>query len=147
MKQLAGNALTSGETIATSNGPPGGVPPGEKRKEPSPGELVESPAEAKLLEAIEAFSLPTAVVQHTILDSQGRVVSRADFAYPGKKIAIFVDGYEYHVDKERWQKDMEQMNVLISVGWKPLRFPAKKVLNDPEACVRQIRQILDQQIH
>ena len=64
-----------------------------------------------------SFSLPTPTLQHTIFDNQVRIISRADFSYPEKKIAIFVDGYEYHSDKERWQRDMEQMNILISVGW------------------------------
>jgi hypothetical protein len=47
--------------------------------------------------------------RNVIIDKEGQVISRADFAYPKKKIAVYVDGYQYHSDPERWQKDLEQM--------------------------------------
>jgi ATP-dependent helicase YprA (DUF1998 family)/rubrerythrin len=115
------------------------------RPQAKPEELVESPAEMKLLEAMETFGLPQPEAQHVITDKEGTVVSRADFAYPKKNIAIFVDGYQYHSDPQRWQKDLEQMNKLILIGWKALRFPAEKVLKDPESCVRKIKELLEEQ--
>jgi len=133
------------ESITTPTKQPAELEKEGERPQTQPKELVESPAEMKLLEAMEAFGLPQPEAQHVIIDQEGKVISRADFAYPKKRIAIFVDGYQYHSEPQRWQKDLEQTNMLISIGWKPLRFPAEKVLKDPENCVRRIRQLLEEQ--
>lgn len=115
----------------------------DERPKAKPKDWTESPAEDKLLQAIEAFDLPDPTGQHTIQDHEGNIISRADFAYPSKKIAIFVDGYTYHSNPQRWQKDLDQTNKLISLGWKPLRFPATKIMKDAEGCIRQIKKILE----
>jgi ATP-dependent helicase YprA (DUF1998 family) len=122
--------------IGSSAGVPQ-APSGSARED-----LTESPPEKTLLDAITAFHLPQPEPQHVIVDKGGAPFTRADFAYPEKRIAIYVDGYEPHSDRQRWEKDMEQMNKLVQLGWKPLRFPAKKVVSNAEDCVRDIENLL-----
>jgi len=145
MKELSRKKPSPGETRKTmpKQDKPEKTKEKDERPKAKPEDWTESPAEDRLLQAIEAFGIPNPTGQHTIQDHEGNIISRADFAYPNKKIAIFVNGYTYHSNPQRWQKDLAQTNELISLGWKPLRFPATKVMKDAGDCVRQIKELLE----
>ncbi|MGH8961530.1 MAG: endonuclease domain-containing protein [Jatrophihabitantaceae bacterium] len=52
----------------------------------------------------------------------GDLIGVVDIALPDKKIAIEVDGWAYHSDVERFQRDRTRQNDLVALGWTILRF-------------------------
>ncbi len=54
-----------------------------------------------------------------IRDRDGRLVARADFAYPDLKIAIEYDSYAHHVGKEALVRDSARRNAVVALGWLP----------------------------
>ncbi|HEY8300692.1 MAG TPA: type IV toxin-antitoxin system AbiEi family antitoxin domain-containing protein [Jatrophihabitans sp.] len=65
-----------------------------------------------------------------------------DVAFPALRIAIEIDGYEYHSREGRFQTDRTRQNVLIAAGWRVLRFTWADLDQRPWLVVRQIRQLL-----
>lgn len=75
--------------------------------------------------------------------SGGRLVARVDFAYPAQRLAIEVDGYEFHHGKARWQRDLERRSTLALLGWRVMHVTAAdfadrhRVLTRVEAALEQ----------
>lgn len=51
---------------------------------------------------------------------------------------IECDGYEYHSDKEAFQRDKTRDRDLLANGYIPIHFTGSEILNDPEKCVCQV---------
>lgn len=49
---------------------------------------------------------------------------RLDFAIPSHKVAIEVDGFEFHRNRMQFDNDRVRQNALISAGWKIVRITA-----------------------
>lgn len=62
---------------------------------------------------------------------------RVDFAFPSDKIAIELDGYEYHNSKEQFTKDRQRQREMELGGWRFIRFSGSEIYHNTEACVRQ----------
>lgn len=62
---------------------------------------------------------------------------RVDFAFPDDKIAVELDGYEYHNSKEQFTNDRKRQREMEAAGWRFIRFSGSEVYNNAEACVRQ----------
>jgi very-short-patch-repair endonuclease len=61
---------------------------------------------------------------------------RLDFAIPHRKIAIEIDGYKYHSDKETFIRDRDRHRDLEEAGWRITRFAGKRACDEPDQCVR-----------
>jgi very-short-patch-repair endonuclease len=69
----------------------------------------------------------------------GRIVSRADFAFPAEKVAVFCDGARYHLQQDQWQRDLRQRRQLVRLGWRCLAFTGAEILEDAgRKCVQEI---------
>lgn len=64
-----------------------------------------------------------------------------DLAFPDVRVAIEVDGYEYHGTKEAWHRDMAKTNDLQLDDWIVLHLKWED-LADPEALVQRVRAAL-----
>lgn len=54
-----------------------------------------------------------------------------DLAFPDVKLAIEVDGWQYHGKfKSGFQKDRQRQNLLTIHGWRILRFFYKEIMNE-----------------
>lgn len=62
---------------------------------------------------------------------------RVDFAFPDEKIAVELDGYEYHNSKEQFTNDRKRQREMELVGWRFIRFSGSEVYKDTDACVKQ----------
>jgi ATP-dependent helicase YprA (DUF1998 family) len=103
----------------------------------------ESPIELALLKAIRSAGLPEPIKQHEIYDGQGRLVTRADFAYTTpRRILIYADGMEFHSSLRQRIHDGRQSNLLQADGWIVLRFLGPQILSEPHVCVAQLRTAL-----
>ena len=76
--------------------------------------------------------------QHEIRDLDGSLVSRADFAFPKIKYAVYCDGRQWHLREDRWQRDLRQRNKLTELGWNFSVFTGSEIYSDPEGCARQV---------
>jgi very-short-patch-repair endonuclease len=71
--------------------------------------------------------------QHPVLDGKYRL----DFALPGQKIGIELDGYAWHSDRKTFTKDRARQRELELDGWRLIRFSGSEINASPEDCVRQ----------
>jgi very-short-patch-repair endonuclease len=98
----------------------------------------DSALEVKLLRVLRSAGLPEPVAQFHVRD-RGRVIARVDFAYPEYKLAIEVDGYEFHSRKADWQRDRTVQNALTLRGWRVLRVTNEDVDRHPNDVIDQVR--------
>ena len=101
-------------------------------------EKAESELESRLLELRVRFDLPQLTVQYEVWSS-GRCVARVDAADPAIKLAIEVDGFEFHSTPEAFQRDRTRQNELVALGWTVLRFTWTDVTQHPERVATTIR--------
>ena len=72
-------------------------------------------------------------------------VTLPDFAFPSLQIAIYCDGYEFHSERNPFQKDRQQSRALQLRGWLVLRFAGSEIMNDTAAVVLTIEQAIQRQ--
>ncbi len=111
-----------------------------------------APAAARLLRAAgEGGASEAERMLHRLLRSAGltrwrpHVVScgyEIDVAFVADRVAIEVDGWAWHRDVERFNRDAQRQNTLMNAGWRVLRFTWHHLHNDPEAVLAQIRTAL-----
>ena len=102
----------------------------------------ESPAEAVLGEVIRATpGLERIVPQYRICRSDGSLISRADFAVPELKYAIYVDGACWHLNGRGWRRDRRLRGELSKLGWTITVFGASEV---ESVCGQCIERVLEQ---
>jgi very-short-patch-repair endonuclease len=102
----------------------------------------ESVLEARLLRLLAEARLPAPARQYEIWDA-GRLVARADFAYPDSRVVIEADGYAYHSGRAAWQRDLIRHNALVALGWRVLRFSWPDVLHRGRYVVDRVRAMRD----
>ncbi len=103
----------------------------------------ESPLELTLLRSIRTAGLPEPLKQHELRDSQGRVITRADFAYvTPRRVLLYADGLQFHSSLRQRIHDVRQTNLLQAEGWRVMRFLGPQIRANPTDCVRQIRAAL-----
>lgn len=77
---------------------------------------------------------------------------RIDFAVteipdtPLLKIAIELDGQDWHKTKEQRQSDYKRQRYLERKGWKFIRFTGVDVYNEPQACVQETIELIQEYI-
>ena len=86
--------------------------------------------EPRMARLLRAQGLPPAAFQHRVLHGR-RFVARVDFAYPGRRIAVEVDGWEAHATPGALQGDLDRQNALVALGWTVLRFTWADVVRRP----------------
>jgi len=101
----------------------------------------ESPLEGRFIRLLSREGLPPPQRQYVIL-ADGVFVARVDFAYPGHRLAIEVDGYAYHSGKRRWEKDLERRNAIEAEGWRVLNLTKRHIDDDGSETARMIRRII-----
>jgi very-short-patch-repair endonuclease len=69
---------------------------------------------------------------------------RFDFAWPGRRVAVEVDGGIYsrgrHVRGSGFERDAEKRNAAVTAGWRVLHFTPRQVKSG--AAVREIEALL-----
>ena len=99
----------------------------------------ESHLENKILRILLAAGLPTPVRQYEI--KAGDFLARVDFAYPHVKLAIEVDGFKYHRDRDPFHNDRRRDTRLASLGWHVIRVTDRDA-KDPSDFIEAVRRRL-----
>ncbi len=86
----------------------------------------ESPAELKFAEALvhSDDTLHNRPVPQFVVSRY-----RIDFAWPALKLAVEIDGMEFHGNQPAFIADRKRTRFLESQGWRVIRFAAKEVLS------------------
>lgn len=75
--------------------------------------------------------------------SNYRVVTQAgafylDAGFPGQRLGLEADGYEFHSSRDAFGRDRARHNALLLAGWRELHF-TWDMLADADAVVRDVR--------
>lgn len=65
-----------------------------------------------------------------------------DIAFPEVMLAIEVDGRAFHSDATAFQADRTRQNLLVSEGWRVLRFTWHDITQRPDHVLRQVAEQL-----
>lgn len=63
---------------------------------------------------------------------------RLDFAIPNKRIAIELDGHDFHKTKYQRTQDAQRDRWLFGEGWSVLRFTGSEIYKDLDGCIDEI---------
>lgn len=108
-------------------------------------DLIESgcQSELELWGYTKVFNVPElrgAIRQRTIVVA-GEVF-RLDLAYERERLAVELDGREYHAGATYWERDIARDLALATVGWQTLRLSHRRLTNDVAGCRRDVAAVL-----
>ena len=102
---------------------------------------LESPAEAEILRMLAGRGLPAPTTQFTAVLNNGARF-RLDFAWTSQRVALEVDGFQYHDGPERFVSDRQRANLLTGSGWHVLRTTLSEIRRDPEPLCRALLRVV-----
>ncbi|GAA2512687.1 type IV toxin-antitoxin system AbiEi family antitoxin domain-containing protein [Pilimelia columellifera] len=100
---------------------------------------LETRVRLRLLDA----GLTAPVLQAPIRDDNGRLVARADFAWPQARLVVEADGAACHSGPEAVFADRVRQNRIVNAGWRLLRFTWQD-LTPPTQIPTQVHRALSQ---
>ena len=102
----------------------------------------ESPLEDLFRQIIEDAALPQPTPQLVVRDRYGVFIGRVDFGYPNQRLAIELDGYQYHSDPGTFASDRVRQNALITAGYRLLRYTARDLRSTPSRVAAEVAGFL-----
>ena len=105
------------------------------------GTSLESPAEAEVLRILSVQGLPAPVTQVTEIVGGGARF-RLDFAWIDQRVALEIDGFQFHDGPDRFVSDRYRANLLTDAGWHVLRTTLSELTQDPNPLCRALRRLL-----
>ncbi len=149
LQEISKQAPQSGDYIASPIARQPDVPEparipatGRPQREERFTDHTESPIKEVLLKAIRDLGLPEPEQQYSILRGDGSLITRPDFAYSRLQIAIYCDSAEFHLNKEKWEKDRQIDRELLALHWRPIRFTGREIHNNSQKCAEDIKKYL-----
>ncbi|MEU5724493.1 hypothetical protein ABZ783_22055 [Micromonospora sp. NPDC047738] len=100
----------------------------------------ESPQESRTRVRLVLAGLPRPQSQW-VVSHQGRFVARLDLAWPEFKVAVEYDG-RWHDDPEQFHRDRRRRNRLLGAEWIVLHVTAKRLRDDFEGLLAEVRTAL-----
>ena len=100
----------------------------------------ESPQESRLRVRLVLAGLPVPVTQYVIAHA-GQFIARVDLAWPDRKVAVEYDGL-WHDDPAQFHRDRQRLNQLVRNGWIVIHVTAKRLREDFDGVVTDIRTAL-----
>ncbi|MCA9498573.1 MAG: AAA family ATPase [Nitrospira sp.] len=102
-----------------------------------------SPIEIALLSSMrEIPALSNVVHEYRIRNLDGIIVSRANFAFPEFKLAVYCDSAQWHLREDYWQSDIRLRNELQGLGWSFQVYTGQEILRAPQECATKIARRL-----
>ncbi|MET7705746.1 hypothetical protein [Micromonospora sp. NPDC005413] len=105
----------------------------------------ESPQESRTRVRLVLAGLPRPQTQWVVAD-QGRFVARLDLAWPELKVAVEYDGL-WHDDPEQFHRDRRRLNRLLGGEWIVLHVTAKRLREDFEGFLAEVKAALRARSH
>lgn len=70
-----------------------------------------------------------------VIDGQ---VYRLDMGYEAERLAVELDGREFHAGSDRWERDIARDLALATIGWQTIRLPHRRLHGDVLGCRRDV---------
>jgi hypothetical protein len=86
---------------------------------------------ARMASLLHDAGLQDATREHVVTDDHGGFIAVVDFAFVGRRVAIEVDGYEFHSSPKAVDRDNARDRLLVAAGWLPLHFSWNEVEHHP----------------
>jgi very-short-patch-repair endonuclease len=102
---------------------------------------MQSMLEAQVLRVLLEAGLPAPEVQYEVVLPGGARVY-LDFAWPAVRVALEVDGYAFHADRDSFDHDRARGNRLLATGWRVLHTTAKETYESPDTLVDAVRSMI-----
>lgn len=102
----------------------------------------ESPMESEARLVMIDGGLPTPVLQHQLVDTNGRTW-RLDFAWPEYRVAAEYDGVAWHSGPEAFFRDRLRASALQELGWVAIPIVTEDVRRRPRQLIRRIEAQLE----
>jgi hypothetical protein len=87
---------------------------------------------------VRRYALPRPEQQYPVLLRTGDLI-HPDFAYPYAWLAIELDSYGWHMDREAFERDRARDNELQALGWRVLRFTWAMLKYKPEEVAGSVK--------
>jgi len=100
----------------------------------------ESVLETRFLQLVRNAGLREPVSQYEI--RVGDRMLRLDFAYPDARLAIELDGDEFHWGERVSDRDQDRVNLLSGIGWRVQRFTWTDIQNHPYRVIARLEPAL-----
>ena len=71
-----------------------------------------------------------------------RRLRAGDWQQAAARLVIEVDGWAFHTDPARFQRDRTRQNRLVAAGWTVLRFTWADLHHRPDKVIREVRAAL-----
>jgi very-short-patch-repair endonuclease len=84
----------------------------------------DSALEQRVRRALRRSRIPRPAQQLEVCDAAGPIV-RLDFAWPAERVALHVDGYRWHHQRDRFERDRAQLARLTALGWRSVHVTAR----------------------
>lgn len=98
--------------------------------------------EARLLRALRSLPrLPAFELNADVHDATGGWLGRPDVVFRSLRLVVEVDGQRWHLSPDRWVADVERHTRLEAAGWTVLRYPAARVLADPDGVAAEVAAV------
>lgn len=109
-----------------------------------PEELREEIADSKIQSPIEEKFWEIAKKEFPLMKPQYKIGDyHVDFALPDIKIAIELEGHEYHSTKEQLEYDANREREVQKIGWRIIRFRGGEVYKNVNKCIQDVKQIIE----
>jgi hypothetical protein len=102
---------------------------------------VDSSAERVALRLFAVARLPAPVVHHPVV-VDGTTVAVVDFAWPKQRVALELDGYQFHSGPKVFVSDRRRGNHIELAGWMLLRTTPTEMRDSPQDVAEIVRRAL-----
>ena len=99
----------------------------------------DSDLETSVLRLLVANGFPPPVQQFRV--RMGTRTFRIDLAYPAVRLAIELDGWDFHRTRTAFDDDRTRANLLVANGWTLVRFTSRSTADEILGCVRACGQL------
>lgn len=97
--------------------------------------------QTKLFRLLRATDMPTPVNEYEIRDG-GKVVARADLAYPDYTVRVEGHSYKWHGGRKAWAADLRKHNKVQDLDWETVYVLYDEVEETPDEVVARVRNTL-----
>jgi very-short-patch-repair endonuclease len=98
----------------------------------------ESSCRAILIEAGILGFEPQVSIRHA-----GHWVGRVDLAHRVLRVVVECDGFQTHGGRDAFVRDLVRFTLLVSAGWRPLRFTWEQVMFGPDWVLERVRDTIE----
>jgi very-short-patch-repair endonuclease len=75
-----------------------------------------------------------------VVYDDGRFVARVDLGQRRIRLALEIEGYQFHGSPAAFSEDCRRYDDLVAAGWLVLRFTYQQILGDPDWVVESVRR-------